>query len=412
MAEQKANTGSENFVGWLMMLVVFVLLFILFWYYNEFRVKSVIRWIHWGEMWVVSWFVSDDYAINFRGNNVNFNEWFKAIPDIPPLKLDDRTMSVIASLALTPLKIPFALILGLMGLWAGLYGPGTNHRRKLNLDGLIATQAKVFPVIAPFVKFNPSNQPVRPPGAPVPAELPAFAEALAPEEWLAYNAIPVPDGNIDRGATYMAFAKQLGPRWQGWEQLPPYKQVFLGMCCLKAARKRKEADDMAGRIANCWTLGKGLQLSRDSKLLGDARRVLKNRDMSGPTLKKVNNHAFQNTALIRALLTAREEGGVFAPAQFVWLRAYDRYLWYCLNNLGRQAFHMEAFGAMAHYKAEKMTGRPIPRPKVERAVDTLIEYMKSDKARPIPQLDYSKSKKRGIKKPQGSKGVPAKRRTA
>ncbi len=59
---------------------------------------------------------------------------------------------------------------------------------------------------------------------------------------------------------------------------------------------------------------------------------------------------------------------------------------------------MEALGAMSHFKAEKMTQRPIPVPKVDHAVDTIQEYMSSIKARPIPQLDYSKSKKRGIKK--------------
>jgi intracellular multiplication protein IcmP len=87
---------------------------------------------------------------------------------------------------------------------------------------------------------------------------------------------------------------------------------------------------------------------------------------------------------LRALAYAREEGGVLAPATFVWLRAYDRMLWYPLNNLGRQAFHMEAVGAMCHYKAEKLANRPIVRPKVDGAVETLTEYMKSYKAKEIP----------------------------
>jgi intracellular multiplication protein IcmP len=306
-------------------------------------------------------------------------------------------MDVISTLAMAPLKLPLAIIIAVMGIWCMMYGPGTHNRRKMNLDGLIGHQAKVFPVIAPFVKFNPSTQPPRPPGAPVPAELPAFAEALAPEEWLAYHNIPVPDGKIDRQAAYMAFAKQLGPRWQGWEGLPAYKQILLASMCLRAARKRIPSDEMLGALAQCWSFDKGLVL--DPKLVREARAILKNKDMSGPLLRKANQHAFQTTALIRALATAREEGGVMAPATFVWLRAHDRTLWYPLNNLGRQAFHMEAFGAMAHYKMEKMTQRPIPRPKVESAIDVLEEYMRSDKARPIPQLDYKGSKKRGIKKP-------------
>lgn len=400
MADQKSNTGTETFVGWLMLLVVFGLLFMLFWYYNEYQVKSLIRWIRWSEMWVLSWVLSDDYVVRWNGYDLNFREWLDMIPKFQPRDLDAQKMAIIAELSVAPLKIPFVILLGVMGLWAGMFGPGTNHRRKLNLDGLIGTQAKVFPIIAPFVRFNPSSQAPRPPGSPVPADLPQFAEALAPEEWLAYTANPMPDGQIDRAAAYQAFAKQLGPRWQGWEKLPPHKQVFLACCCLKAARKRKDADEMIGRLARCWSFEKGLRLSQEAGLLREARSVLRNRDLSGNVLKRANQHAFQTTALMRALATAREEGGVMAPAQFVWLRGYDRTLWYPLNNLGRQAFHMEAFGAMAHYKAEKMTQRPIPRPKVETAIDTLVEYMKSDKARPVPKLDYSKSKQRGIKKPK------------
>ena len=93
-----------------------------------------------------------------------------------------------------------------------------------------------------------------------------------------------------------------------------------------------------------------------------------------------------------------QEGGVLAPAQFVWLRAHDRALWYPLNNLGRQTLHMEAMGATAHYKAEKLAQRPIPRPKVVDAVKSLVEFMASNRIRALPQLDYSHSKKRGVKK--------------
>jgi intracellular multiplication protein IcmP len=402
VADQKANTGSENAVGWFILGCVFVALFALFWYYNEFKVKSAIRWVRWSEMWVWSLVLDEDYTVTYKGMPVHYDTWLDAIPLIPEKELNDETMAVIATLAMAPIKFPIALLLGIIGLWCLKYGPGTNNRRKMNLDTLINAQAKNFPVIAPFVKFNPSKQPPRAPGAPVPAELPLFAEALGPEEWLAYHSIPIPDGNVDRQASYLAFAQQLGPRWAGWEKLPPHKQILLACFCLKASRKRKEADSMIGRIAECWSFEKGLSLNKDRKLLSDARAVLKNKELSSLVLRRANQHAFHSTAMLRALATAREEGGVLAPAQFVWLRAFDRTLWYPLNNLGRQAFHMEAFGAMAHYKIEKMTQRPIPRPKVEAAIDTIVTYMQSDRARPIPQLDYKGSKKRGVKKPSAS----------
>ncbi|AEP08730.1 secretion/conjugation apparatus DotM-related subunit [Micavibrio aeruginosavorus] len=401
MSDKASNTTSENAVGYSILAVVFFCLFILFWYFNEYTVKDAFRWIRWAEMSVVSLVVPDDYSVNFQGQDFNFKEAKDAIATIPKRELNALNVSYIGTMSMAPFKYIFIAILAAIALWCQMYGPGTNNRRKLDLNGLIRAQAKNFPAVAPFVNFNPSTQPPRPPGSPVPSELPAFAEALGPEEWLAYNNIPMPDGKIDEGAAYMAFARQLGPRWQGWMKLPDYKQVLLAAFCLKASRKRADGDAMMGRIAACWSFEKGLQLSKDRKLVSDARKVLKNKDLAGLVLSRANQHAFHTTAMLRAMATAREEGGVLAPAQFVWLRAHDRTLWYPLNNLGRQAFHMEGLGAMAHYKAEKMTQRPIPRPKVEGAVQVIRDYMASDRARPVPQLDY-KGGKRGLKKPKGS----------
>lgn len=409
--DQGKNTTHESAVGWMILGAVLFCVFLLFWHFWSEDIKNGFRWVRYGEMKIISLFVDDDYKVEWKGKPINYDEGMAVMKSLRPEQLGDDALELASVLAMTPLRYIFSFFLGLMAFWAYTNGPGTQFRRKLNLDGLIGAQAKVFKVIAPFVKFNPSTQPPRPPGSPVPAKLPLFAEALGPEEWLAYNQIPLPDGKIDEHAAYIAFARQLGPRWQGIKTLAPYKQVLLAAFCLKASRKRKESDDLLGRIALCWSFEHGLQLGKDRKLVSDARRILNDKNLAGKTLSRCNMHAFQTTALLRALQTAREEGGVLAPAQFVWLRAHDRTLWYPLNNLGRQGFHMEALGAMAHYKAEKLTSRPIPRPKLNDAIGSIAEYMSSRRARPVPQLDYSGSKKRGVKKPKSS-GVKKPRKAA
>ena len=394
--QQSQNTLYEGGIGWGIMLVVFAALVYLFWIYFDTEVRDAVRWIRYGEMWVISWFVDNDYTVHYAGRSYPYLKSFDMIPDINKHKLGYSHLALFTKMTMDPLKIPFLIMIGLGALWCMFLGPNTQYRRRLDLEGLIHFQARNFPVISPFVKFNPSNQPPRPPGAPVPAELPLFAEALGPEEWLAYNSVPAPDGKIDEDATWKAFQKQLGKRWRGTKGLEDYKQILLASFCLKASRKRNQADEILGRLATCWDAQKGLKI--DPKLIREARSVLKNKNLAGKTLAQANRHAFETTAMMRALAFAREEGGVLAPAQFVWLRAHDRNLWYPLNNMGRQSFHMEALGAMAHYKAERMTQRPIPVPKLEFAVQSIAEYMSSIKARPIPQLDYSKSKKRGVKK--------------
>lgn len=407
--QQGPGTGHDNAIGWFILLVIFFAILWLIWWQFEYEIKHVIRWIRWSEMWLVSIFVGPDYTIPFQGEEVDYQQLVDRIPDIPYTRLNDNVMSLIHTGAMYPLRYIYAALITLFAFWALFRGPETQFRRQLGLDGLIRVQSKNFPVISPFVNFNPSKQPVRPPGSPVPAELPLFSEALGPEEWLAYEQIPIPDGEIDQEAAADAFAKQLGQPWRGAQNLPDYKKVLLAAFCLKAARKRAESDLMLSDLAECWDAKTGLRLS--SALISQANKVLKDRDLSHATLSQANRHAFQTSAMMRALYCARNEGGVLAPAQFVWLRGYDRALWYPLNNLGRNTYHMEAIGAIAHYKQERVIDRPIPKPKVDYAVDMIVTYMSSNSARPIPQLDYTKAKKpqgnsapksAGIKKPKAT----------
>lgn len=396
--QQSGDTLYENGIGWALMLGILGFLLWVFWFFYAVEIREMVRWIRYGEAWLVSWFLGSEYKILFEGKEYGFHASLDAVPDYPKEKLKFQHLALFSALAMQPWKVPFLVLIGSGGLWCMFLGPNTQHRRRMTLDDLIEVQSQIFPIISPFVKFNPSTQPPRPPGAPVPVELPLFAEALGPEEWLAYNSIQTPDGKIEEGSASRAFREQLGAPWRGIKGLDGYKLILLAAFCLKASRKREQGDDMLGRLAQCWSMNNGLNLGKDKKLLKEAAKILKNKELSGATLAQANRHAFETTAILRAMQYAREEGGVLAPAQFVWLRAYNRPLWYPLNNLGRQSFHMEALGAMSHFKAEKMTQRPIPVAKVGHAVQTIQEYMKSGTARPIPQLDYSQSKKRGIKK--------------
>lgn len=400
MADGNSDGGTEQFIGWAMILAVLLVCFYVVYRMYTPEILNVVRWIRYGEIWLISLFTADSYTITLAsGDEVNLKEWMHSVANIPTERIDFSLIVAISAVAMTPMKWVIILVLSLMAFWAYTKGPGTHYNSIFNLDSFITHQAKAFKIISPFVRFNPSNQPPRAPGSPVPVELPLFAEALGPEEWIAYNQIPVPDGKLDQQETFNAFAKQLGPRWKGPMKLKPYQQILLASFCLKAKRKRELSDDMLGRLASCWSHDKGLQLGQDSGLLRLARKTLKDKEISQSVYKKCAQHAWQTTAFLRALATAREEGGVLSPSQFVWLRGHDRNLWYTLNNLGRQSSHTEAIGAMAHYRIEKRSKRPIPKPKVQEAVQSLVEYMDSLDARPIPALDYSVSKnKRGIKK--------------
>ncbi len=400
MADGQPEGGADSAMGWGFIIIFLAILSWFMWKAFWPELHDFVRWIRYSEMWLVSLFTDDDYMVVLpSGGEMNLKEWLDATRTLPKQQISFTVLTAMTGVALQPMKWVFAAIMILIGLWAYNRGPGTHNIEKFTLDRFLKFQADAFPIIAPFVQFNPTKQPPRAPGMPVPAELPIFAEALGPEEWLAYHQIPIADGKLDEKSVFIAFSRQLGPRWKGWKNLKPYQQVLLAGFCCKASRKRDLSDEIMGRIANCWSHDKGLQLSRDTSLLREARKILNNKELSTTVIKNCNQHAWVTTALLRALHTARDEGGVLAPAQFVWLRAHDRELWYPLNNLGRQSSHTEAIGAMAHFRIEKRAERPVPKPKVEAAMESIVEYMKGNTARPIPALDYSNaSNKRGIKK--------------
>ncbi len=401
--------GGEEDGMWMVVLIgAFIALFCwVIWYLFKFQLIQFVLWVRVAELGLLALIFGDDHVMNvpgFPNRPMSVGEWRDFALMADPKEITLAHMGVTAWMASSILKYLFCFILILLMLWSVFKGPTSMYRRTLGLDGLIHEQSKIFRSIVPFVNFNPSDLPFRAPGSPVPAELPLFSEALGPEEWIAFNKIPLPDGKVDYQAAERAFARQLGPRWTGALKQPDYIQIILAAFCLKSNRKRTQADDMLGRLASCWNDQKGLMLSRDRGLLKEARKILKDKKLSDNFHKKINKHAFVATALLRGLDVARSEGGVLAPAQFVWLRGHNRALWYPLNNLGRQAFHMEAIGATCHYRAEKQVDRPIPRPKVIDAVKTLDTYMNNPiLARPIPQLDYSmvkdKGKNKGVLKP-------------
>ncbi len=257
-----------------------------------------------------------------------------------------------------------------------------------NLETFIKAQAPMWPVISPITKFNPATHSARALGQPVPEKLPLFAEPLSPEEWLSFHRIPVVNGVPDREATRRAFGAQLGPRWNGFDDLPPY---ILGLCAafaLKGGQKREESDEFLGRLAQCWSPTGGYQMS--SELLKEIRTILKDPATGGKAADVAAKNAYRTTALLGMLKWARFMGGVLAAAQFLWLRGVDRELWYSLNNQGRRTFHTEGAGAIAHFMAEDQAQKALPIPRMDTAIVTLNIYMGGDIPITVPPREETK----------------------
>ena len=262
----------------------------------------------------------------------------------------------------------------------------SKFKTRHNLESFIKTQALMWPVIQPFVKFNPAKHSSRVLGSAIPSKLPLFAESLAPEEWIAFHKIPVTGGIPDKERARRAFLRQLGPRWNGkFEDMPPYILCLMAAFALKGAQKRDESDDYLGRIAICWSAEGGFRPTPD--VLAEARKYLKDPAIGGEALIIANKFAYRTTALLGLLKWGRFMGGVLASAQLLWLRGVDRELWYACNNLGRRTFHSEGAGAMAHYMAEDAAGKALPIPRLETAIIALNQYLAANQPVIPPHAD-------------------------
>jgi len=398
--------GNQGEPGVILLMVCILLgvLGYLFWYVSgDFWLNYFFRWLRFSELWIVNLF-SHQYGACL--------DWLRVAPvakDISPspqvISLTNAcfgsaflnqipsdsvgayyrasivSLSTIGGVAMGYYRWPLAAFLFGIGGWYILSSPYNKFLTKHTLESLIVTQAKMWPVISPIVKFNPSKS-GRILGDPVPDKLPIFAEALSPEEWISWNRISLTNGIPDRDAVRRAFIHQLGPRWNGVASLPLHMKGLLAAFALKGAQKREESDTFLGKLAECWYPDKGFRPS--AELTSEIEKILKDPALNGKLLPILDQHAWRTTAMLGALRWARNNGGVLAPAQFLWVRAEDRSLWYPLNNLGRRAFHSEGAGAMAHFMAEIGAKKPLPIPRVDTAVVTLNTYLHDPDKRTVP----------------------------
>jgi len=381
--------GVLGFAGWLI------------WWALRVQMLEGLRYLRLSELWVISLFSDQQNAcyewlkqapvgnVALTGDNMDkagrcFGYANLGIPGIDPMdfyRLTGFSMGALGHRVAWYLHIPLMVFFGGAGLYAIFVSPRSKFKTRHTLESFIKVQAKMWPVITPIVNFKPASLSARIPGSILPDKLPPFAEALSPEEWIAWHRVAVINGIPDREATRRAFIQQLGPRWTGIENQQPYMHALWAAFSLKGVQKREESDDFLGRLATCWTLGGGFRMTPE--IAAEVKKIVNNPAIGGEASKIAAQFGYRTTAMLGTLKWARMMGGVLASAQFLWLRAVDRPLWYPLNNLGRRSFHAEGSGAIAHFMAEESAKKPLPIPRVDTAIMALNQFLADNEKHPI-----------------------------
>ncbi|MBV8061236.1 MAG: hypothetical protein JO253_06900 [Alphaproteobacteria bacterium] len=406
---------KEPEMGWTFVLLFLVLglALILFWYYFRGPILETLRWVRLGELWMIHPFTNVlDPCINWvrfaqindtspSMDMVHYTYQCFGADTLATLTGPDRAdyfalsaqpMSDLESRISVYLKWPLIAAFVAVGVHASYFSIKNKFRQRHNLESFIKVQAKMWPVINPIVDFNPIKSSARLYGSKVPDKLPLFAEALSPEEWISFHRIPVSNGVVDREATRRALVAQLGPRWNGIKGQPDYIRALLAAFALKGVQKRDQCEELLGKIALCWSAKGGMQLT--PAIMTEVNKILRDPNIGGKAEELGANFAYRASAVLGILRWGRMQGGVIAPAAFLWMRGVDRPLWYAMNNLGRRSFHAEGAGALAHFMAEQAAGNALPIPRVDTAIVTFNQYL-AETGRPIPPREGDDDHRKG-----------------
>lgn len=126
----------------------------------------------------------------------------------------------------------------------------------------------------------------------------------------------------------------------------------------------------------------------------------------------VMQHAVFANVFFMALLMYSRQRGVVSTASFGWVKAFDRTLWYALNQTGRAVCSVEAAGAWSHYFAEVAVKGKLETPYMEIAIEGIRTEMiiegylnrEAEKARAEEKnakLDIRRFQKEELKKNYG-----------
>lgn len=279
-----------------------------------------------------------------------------------------QTLADISSSIGDYLKYPVAIILGLLGVIIYLSNPTMNFKKTYNMQMMIDREKNSWPQINPVASTNLVEIDIDK-GPWAMALLPMqFAkkynlmilERVIPQDGFSSQAKIVT--TLKREEAHRVFALQVGRYWPGLDRLNIHTKALFAIFAARANRDKEGPTNLLRQIAASTTTGK-LNFSGVNELL--------NKHKNNSAVQKVmKSHAFTLTLMASMLQLARTDG-IFATADFLWLKPVDRALWFMLNSVGRQTPHTEIAGPFAHWLAELKFGRKLMVPVVDEAVNAL-----------------------------------------
>lgn len=363
--QQQSQGGGDNSLAALWITAGLFILGWIIWVYARASIVAVVLKIRLLEASLMSFFQgSAGFLVGLIGNISPAT--YSTLPF-------DRLVDI-SNLVGEYYKYPVAVGLFIFAVLLYFSQATSRYRRTYTMESLAAEEKKNWPQITPIVGLDLVKEDItKGPWAMTATPL-EFAkrhniliqERIIPSDAMLSNRAQVVL-SLKRGEAERIFSIQVGRLWVNPDQINIHTQALFAIFAARINDDRKGSELMLEQIARSAGSGK-LDFSGVKELLKkhrDNKKVLKIRQ----------THAYVLTVMASMLKLAREDG-VFATADFLWLKPIDRPLWYMLNSVGRQTSCVEVSGPFAHWLAECELGHKIYVPMVKSAVDALEGALK------------------------------------
>lgn len=289
--------------------------------------------------------------------------WTDYMEGAAPAEVPIQTIITISADIGSYLAIPLFLLNVILGVSLFFYHSSSRFNNVYDMKKLRALQNAVYPQYSPVLNGDLINTGLDEGHWRMSEQPMAFCKANGLlEEYTKDGRICA---RVIREAAAEQFCLQMGPIWDSRvDTQPPYVQALFAAFAAKAERDGKGCTRLLNQISRS---------ALSTKLDFTGSRELLRRHISSKVVgRAAGPHAYVITMMASMLEAARTDG-VLATAEFIWLKAVDRRLWYMLNSVGRKTAFPEVAGPFAHWKVEKRLRRPLKVPVVDTAVNALEE---------------------------------------
>ena len=362
--QQGQGNGGDNSLDLLWVMVLIVVIIGATWYFGKDYITAFVLTIRYYEILLIKWLAEfyGDIAKFLGFSQPDFaviNEWLAFIDD-RPASVAFQTLKDVSTFVGIYFRYPVLIILSGLGVLIYFTHVTLKFKHIFNMNRMRSIALQVWPFFAPTTKKNLVKADL---------EKGPWAMATTPMDFCKKHnliEIEIKDGvhtvKLLKGPAHRMFALQLGPIWQGTERLPIHLRALFAIF---AARGNRDSDSASKLLEQIAVSSGGQQLN-----FAGVDALLNKYENSKLVQLVLSRHGYVSTVMASMLELARTDG-VLATSEFLWLKPYDRRMWYILNSIGRRTAAAEAAGPFSHWLAENRFARSLKVPMVDEAVKAM-----------------------------------------